>query len=73
MPFLGCFGEGFESIRQFARINHPVAERRIIGVALVLSTEPAVVHHKEFTAESGDVVHHGEDLLLGDVEIDAFP
>ena len=70
---LGVVDEILYTVGQFPFVDDPVAECRIIGIALILTAEPPVVHDKQLTAHSGDVAHHLVHILLVDVEVYALP
>ena len=50
MMFLRITEQSLNAFRKLTGIYHPVAQRRIIGIALVLASEPSVIHHKQFAA-----------------------
>ena len=45
---LGIAQQTGNAIGEFACIDHPVAERRVVDIAWILVTKPTVVHHEEF-------------------------
>ena len=69
----GIIAKRADAVRQLVGIGLPVAQGRIVAVALILAAKPAVVHNKQFTPHHGDVIHHLVHALLSDVEIDTLP
>ena len=53
--FLSLINQSPDTRRQFFLINDPISQRRPVCSAWILVTEPAIVHHKQFTAQRGDI------------------
>ena len=45
---LGIAQQTGNAIGEFACIDHPVAERRVVDIAWILIAKPTIVHHEEF-------------------------
>ena len=65
--------KSWHTVGQLLTVNHPVAERRVVGLAWILVAKPSVVHNEQFAAHRGNVAHHLVHALLVDVEIHTFP
>ena len=71
MPrLLTCSISGPQPMRKFLRIHEPVAQPRVIVVALA---EPAVVHHEQLDAELRGLLRQRLLARLVDVEVGRFP
>ncbi len=72
--FLGLVGQGLQPVGQLLLVDGPVAECRVVPVAVVLlAGKPSVVHHEELAANVGHALHEGLHLLLGDGQVDPLP
>ena len=69
----GFVDKCLDATGQFLAVNHPVAERTPVIVALIFLTEPPVVHHEQFTTHLLNVFHHLEHAFFIHVENNTFP
>ena len=70
---LGVGQQSFDAFRQLAGVHHPIAQRGVVLVALVLAAKPAIVHDEQFATHRGYVCHHLVHAFLVDVKVDTFP